>query len=341
MQRYRVAVLGAGKRGKLHAQVFHRSDRFDLVGLCDLDEERLHVAADLVERQPRLYREVQEMLAQEQPDVFCFCTPPALRLPMVRLGVEAKVKLICYEKPMATSLREAREIRDLCRAAGVKSTLSHQIKYGEHFRKVQEIVDSGALGRIHTIYGTATGWLLHMATHVIDFLRSYNHMEEAEWVVGQAIGREKLTDNHPSPDYVMGTVQFANGVRGIMEIGNLAPDIPEVEYWWHKGLVGVYGTTGWAEAVIGGGWRAATKEGFASGPGCWNAELDQPPYVQDIAQWLDDPAQVHCCNGESGYKNLEIVMGMLRSAVERRQVTLPLAPGDETELEMLDRTLPK
>jgi len=342
MNPYRVAILGCGKRGRLHAEVFNANPRFELVGLCDVDEERLNACADLVARKPRLYKDVKEMLAAEQPEVFCFCTQPALRLPMVRLGVEAGAKLICFEKPMATTLREGKEIMALADAAGVKLTLSHQIKYGEHFRKVKEIAQSGALGRIHTMYGTATGWYLHMVTHVIDFLRTFNGFAETEWVVGQAIGREKLTDNHPSADYVVGTMQFANGVRGIIEIGNLAPDVPEVEYWWHKGVAGVYGTQGYAEAVIGGGWRAATKEGFASGPGCWNAQLDQPPYIDEIADWLDDPARGHSCSGASGYKNLEIAMGILRSAAYRKQVSLPIADVEaDNELELLDRVLPR
>lgn len=338
---YRVAILGAGKRGKLHAEVFHQNPRFELAALCDIDRERLDAAAELVGRQPKLYTDVAEMLSKERPDVFCFCTPPAIRLPMVKLGVEAKAKLICFEKPMAASLREGKEIRDLLRASGTKATLSHQIKYGEHFRAVERIVKSGQLGRIHTMYGTATGWYLHMVTHVIDFLRQFNGFAEAEWVVGQAVGREKLTDNHPSADYVEGTIQFQNGVRGIIEIGNLAPDVPEVEYWWHKGGASAYGTTGYAEAVIGNGWHAATKEGFQSGPGCWNAQLDQPPYVDEIADWLDDDAKVHCCNAESGYKNLEIAMGILRSAVSRQPVMLPIEDmGTETELEALNRVLP-
>jgi predicted dehydrogenase len=313
-----------------------------VAGLCDIDTARLDASVAKIGGGVKGGTDAAKLAKEIKPDVFCFCTQPGTRLPLVRKGVAAGVKLICLEKPLATSLAEGKQMLELCQAAGVKMTLSHQIKYGEHFRKVAEIVESGALGRIHTIYGTATGWLLHMATHVVDFIRTYNGMQPAEWVVGQAIGREKLTDNHPSPDYVMGTVQFANGVRGIMEIGYLAPDIPEVEYWWHKGMVGVYGTTGYAEAVIGGGWRAATKDGFASGPGCWDAQLDQPPYIQEIADWLDHPARGHSCSGESAYQNLEIVMGMLRSAVARQQVTFPLVPDvGETELQMLDRVLPR
>ena len=41
-------------------------------------------------------------------------------------------------------------------------------------------------------------------------------------------------------------------------------------------------------SLTGGGWRAVTKAGASSGPGCMNYENDMPPYIQDIADWLDD-----------------------------------------------------
>ena len=47
-----------------------------------------------------------------------------------------------------------------------------------------------------------------------------------------------------------------------------------------------------------------------------------------MALWLDDPARVHPCNGESAFKGFEILMAICRSAIERRKITLPLAPGE-------------
>ena len=71
-----------------------------------------------------------------------------------------------------------------------------------------------------------------------------------------------------------------------------------------------------------------------------NYDLDMPPYVEDMARWLDDEAQVHPCNGESAHAGFEITMGMLRSVVQRGQIKLPLGPG-EPELEALARILPE
>lgn len=337
--RYTVAICGTGKRGKVHAEYFHKDERFQVVAISGRNPEKLEAAAQLAGH-PEKYPDAAQMLRETRPDVFCFCTPPNVRLSMVRLGVEHSAKLIAYEKPMATSLHEAAEITNLCRKAGVKSVVCHQLKYGDHFQKVKEIIASGALGRVHTVYGHTLGWLLQMGTHVVDYCRYFNGEAEAEWVLGQVCGRDKLVDSHPSPDYAAGEVQFANGVRGIVQVGNLAADVPEVEYFWHKVRIGAQGTEGFAEALIGGGWRAVTRDsgGPISGPGTWNAPHDQPPYIRDIALWLDDPARVHPCNGESAFKGFEIVMAICRSAIERRKVTLPLEPG-EPEIERLAQVL--
>lgn len=335
---YTVAIVGMGKRGRHHAAAFHANPRFKVVGICDIDESRMQEAAAELDN-PIMRTDAAELLAETKPDVFNFCTLPNLRLPMIKLGVEHGAKLIAYEKPMAMSTNEALEIMQLVRDAGVKTVVSHQHRYGEHYKKVKEIIASGAIGRVHTVYGTATGWMLHMMTHLIDYIRWFNDNAEAEWVVGQAAGRGKMTDVHKSPDYVAGLIQFANGVRGIVESGAGAPDVPEVDYWWRKARIGAQGTEGFAEVLTGGGWRAVTRDGVMSGPGSMDYDHDMPPYVQQIADWLDDDKKVHPCNGESAYKGFEIMMAICRSVVERGQIALPLESG-EPELEALERVLP-
>jgi hypothetical protein len=104
----------------------------------------------------------------------------------------------------------------------------------------------------------------------------------------------QVADNHPSPDYIAGFVQFANGVRGMVECGAGAPDQPEVANWWRKCRIGAQGTEGFAEVLTGGGWRAVTKSGGSRRRrGCMNYDLDMPPYIQDMADWLDDDTKVH------------------------------------------------
>jgi len=321
-----------GKRGMHHALAFQANSRFELAGVCDIDAARAEAAA------ARLGVSVKGVDAREvagaaRPDVFCFCTLPSVRAGLVRIGIESGARLIAMEKPVALTSAEGFEVRRLIESGGVKAVVSHQHRYGEHYQQVKKIVASGALGRVHTVYGTATGWMMHMLSHLIDYMRWYNGEAEAEWVMAQAAGRGKLADLHPSPDYIAGFIQFSNGVRGVVECGAGAPDVPEVDYWWRKCRIGAQGTDGFAEVLTGGGWRAVTREGASSGGGSMNYDLDMPPYIQQMADWLDDDARVHPCNFESAYKGFEIMMAFCRSVAERGQIALPLdSAGDEIEL---------
>jgi predicted dehydrogenase len=339
---YTVAIAGLGKRGMHHAEAVAKNPRLKLVGLCDIDTQRMKTAAQKFGVE-QTHIDAAHLLQVVKPDLFIFCTLPQIRLPMIRAGVEAGVKMIAYEKPIALSMNEALEIFKLVRAAGVKTVVSHQHRYGEHYRKVKEIIASGAIGRVHTVYGHSIGWMLHMMTHLIEYAGWYNGGADPVWVVGQAFGREKFADVHVSPDYICALVQYANGVRGIFECGAEAPDVPEVDSMWHKCRIGAQGTEGFAEVLTGkegkgGGWRAVTKDGIISGPGYMDYAHDMPPYIQDIVAWLDDDSKVHPCDGETALKGFQVMMGAMRSVVQRGKITLPLGPG-EPELEALQKAL--
>ncbi len=337
-RKYKVVVVGAGKRGMHHALAFQANGRFEVAGLCDLDSARLDAAASKLNVAVK-GTDAREIASAVRPDVFCFCTLPTVRTSLIQTGIECGARLIAMEKPVALTSAEGFRVRDLLASSGVKAVVSHQHRYGVHYQKVKEVVASGALGRLHTVYGTGTGWMMHLLSHLVDYMRWFNGEAEAEWVMAQAAGRGKLTDAHPSPDYIAGFVHFANGVRGVVECGAGAPDVPEVDYWWRKCRIGAQGTDGFAEVLTGGGWRAVTKQGAWSGEGCMNYDLDMPPYVQQMADWLDDETKVHPCNFESAYRGFEIMMALCRSAAGRGQVALPLdSPADE--IEMLRAALP-
>jgi predicted dehydrogenase len=337
--KYRVVVVGMGKRGMHHATAFQANPRFEVAGICEIDQKRLDDAAAKLGVAIK-GTDAAEVARAAKPDVFCFCTLPNIRASMVRTGIESGAKLIAMEKPIALTSTEGFQIRDLLAGSGVKTVVSHQHRYGEHYRMVGEIVASGALGRIQTVYGTATGWMMHMLSHLVDYLRWFNDDAEAEWVMAQGAGRGKLTDIHPSPDYIAGFIHFANGVHGVIECGAGAPDVPEVDYWWRKCRMGAQGVDGFAEVLTGGGWRAVTKNGACSGGGSMNYDLDMPPYIQEMADWLDDESKVHSCNFTSAYKGFEIMMAFCRSAAQGGQVSLPLA-GAADEIDLLRRSMPE
>jgi predicted dehydrogenase len=336
MAKYRVLVVGLGKRGKHHATHFHANARFEVVGLCDVNPAPLPAVASTVGN-PATGTDAAVMARELEPDVFCFTTLPDLRSEMIRIGVECGAKLIAFEKPVALTSEEGRKVKELLSRSPVKVVVSHQHRYGKHYQAVKDTIASGKIGKVRDVYGIAHGWAAQMLSHLIDYSMWFNDYARPRWVMAQAAGKSKLSDVHASPDYLGGFVQFENGVRGVYECGGGAPDVPEVQRWWGKNRIGATGSEGYAEVYTGNGWKAVTPNGILAGDGVMAYDQDMPGYIQDMADWLDH-GKVHPCCFENAYAGFEVMMGMLRSAARGGQVTLPLLDA-ANELEELKRAL--
>jgi len=118
MNPYRVMVVGMGKRGMHHAAGFRDNQRFELVGICDVDSTRLAAAAPKLGH-PQTSTDAASMARALQPDVFCFCTLPNLRLEMIKLGVDCGAQLIALEKPVAMTSAEGLQIKRVLDGARV------------------------------------------------------------------------------------------------------------------------------------------------------------------------------------------------------------------------------
>ena len=335
MKKYRVAQVGAGGRGKIHASAFLEvSDRFDFVGLCDLDQEKLDAYAEEKGLSSDiLYADADKMLTETKPEVFCFSTQPDLRLSMVELAAKHGVKGLSFEKPMATSLKEAWAITKICRENDIKAVVSHQHKYLTSLRKMKEIVDAGDIGEVIYVNATCQAWLSQLGTHYMDYILWANNGSRAKWVVGHVHGKDLLDDHHPSPNYTMGHVEFENGVRSYFEFGKISASHMPKELFWVDDRLTVYGTHGYAWGDANGRWGAFTKSSNGEVIGeegdSWNVQQStrlQPLYVRDLADWLDDDSKVHPCNVDISYHGYEILMGVCISALDHVRVDLPLDP---------------
>ncbi|MCX6877301.1 MAG: Gfo/Idh/MocA family oxidoreductase [Verrucomicrobia bacterium] len=332
MAKFKVMVVGMGKRGKSHACHFHANENFEVVGICDIDEAKCaEVAPGLGD--PKTGTEAARMADELKPEVFCFCTLPHIRAEMIQIGVACGARLIAFEKPVALTSDEGLRIKQMLSTSEAKVMVSHQHRYGRHYQAVKEVIASGKIGRVHTVYGSAHGWAAHMLSHLIDYSMWFNDYARAEWVMAQAAGKHKLADLHASPDYIAGFVQFENGVRGIYECGGGAPDVPAVERWWGKNKMGAIGTEGYAEVYTGNGWKAVTRDGLLAGEGTMNYDTDMPGYIHDMAEWLKH-GKASDCSFANAYAGFEIMLGMFRSAALGGQVAMPLELG-ENELDLL------
>ena len=162
-------MVGHGKRGLHHAAAFKKNPRFELAGLADPDPAQLAKAAAELGGQRDLGRRRRPWRREVKPDVFCFCTPPHVRLPLIQIGIESGAKLIAYEKPIALSTNEAhrdpgrRRRRRASRRWSATSTATASTT--ARSRRSSPAAPSAACTRSTA---TAVGWMTHMITHLVD-----------------------------------------------------------------------------------------------------------------------------------------------------------------------------
>jgi predicted dehydrogenase len=347
---WRVAQVGCGYRGVIHLDGWlSNPSRFRVEALCDLDLNKVRAAVASRGCQAKVYDDAERMLAEVKPDVFCFSTMPDVRLSMIRLAVKYGVKAVAFEKPLATSLKDAREIVRLCREAGIIAIVCHQQKYLTSFEKLKAVLDRGEIGTVIHMDASCQMQLSQLGTHFIDYLMWANGGAKASWVVGHVHGRELLSDHHPSPNYTMGQIGFANGVRAMVEFGKLSASYMDDGHFWYDNRMTVYGSHGYVWCDTNGRWgtfNKTTAQDAITGEGDgWekqSRERLQGLFAKDLADCLDGVLTSHPCNLELAYLGYEIMEALCLSAMDRVRIDLPLDPLQEVDiLERMRNELPE
>ncbi|GHT95589.1 hypothetical protein FACS1894141_4480 [Spirochaetia bacterium] len=346
--KHSIVQAGLGHRGKIHLRgILENPDRFDLVGVFDPNAETVKQAVEKFNLKCPVFSSAEEMLAKTNAEVFAFVTHPQIRLEYVKLAAKYKIKGISFEKPMATSLTEAREMTKICTENRIKAVVSHQQKYLTQMQQMRTCVRSGILGDIEMIRVFMRPWASQLGTHFVDYALWANGGIGAEWVVGHAHGREKLSDNHPSPDYLFGEGRLKNGATLIIESGYLAPRTMAEENFWVNNRITVYGTHGYAWAETNGrcGFLTPETQGKVDLYQYPNWGTQEPglqtPYYRDFADWLDNDGSRHSCNIDISLHGFEIIEGLYKSALENTRVDLPIQGEVKDSIAELKRLLPE
>lgn len=343
MEKLRTVVIGLGERGKIHLYgLLQNKEYFEVAGVCDLNQKRVcETAETYMLKKEQLYYDAEKMLNELRPDVMVFATLPHIRLSMAELAVKYHVKGMMFEKPMATSLQEAKKITDLCKEHQIKAVVCQQHKYLRSFQQLRRRIDSGELGEIYQIQASCQPQASQLGTHYIDYMLWANGGVKAKAVTGHVHGNFYLDDSHPSPDYILGHIAFENGVRGILECGYFAKQhdahetgfshvIMEDKYWTDDRLT-VYGTKGYAYAECSGRYGAFTSDTHSMvEAGDYDdffkkEQFDaQTGYTREFGVWMLNDKKVHPCNVEMAYHGYEILEGIYMSAIERTRTDLPV-----------------
>ena len=342
MSAYKVGIIGCGRPRRtegatgfgishLHAAGYKTCPDTEIVACADIKRENAEAFAQ-EHNVPRIYEDYREMLAQERPDIVSVCVWIALHAPIVLDCARAGVKAIHSEKPMAPAYGEALDMVSVCAGRGVQLTFNHQRRFGPSFRKARDLAQSGAVGPIRRLEGYCDN-ILDWGTHWLDMMSFFNDDQPAEWVIGQIDSREeKVIFGTPVENQAVCSIQWKNGVRGLLETGPGAQNAGcSLRLLGADGVVEVGVKDGPPVRYISGqtaGWAVPEIEGHG-GDFFTQAIFD----LVDALKTGREPE----LSGRRALQATEVIFACYESSRRRARVDLPLDIRDSPFLDMLER----
>ena len=155
-EKLNIAGIGVGGRG---ASDVNGCASENMVALCDVDDRR---AAATFKRYPKakIYRDFRKLLDEldKQIDAVVIGTPDHTHAPPAAMAM--KMGKHCYcEKPLTHCVHETRVLTDLARENKLATQLGTQIHAGDNYRRVVELVQSGAVGPVRQVEVQFSGGL--------------------------------------------------------------------------------------------------------------------------------------------------------------------------------------
>lgn len=122
-----------------------------IVAVADVSEARRRLATEHLPG-VRVYPDYMTLLAAEADtlDFVDIATPPAEHATIACAALARGLHVLC-EKPLATTIADAREMLDRARAAERVLFPCHNYKHAPVIQNVRRIIDSGEIGRVHLV----------------------------------------------------------------------------------------------------------------------------------------------------------------------------------------------
>ncbi|MDF2836478.1 MAG: oxidoreductase domain protein [Paenibacillus sp.] len=238
----KVAVLGCGGMGGVHADCYAKLADVQLTSVCDLRGE---MAEKLAARTgAKAYDSFDRMLEEADFDVISIALPTYLHKEFTIKAAKARKHIIC-EKPIALAAEDAKEMIAVCEEYGVRLFVGHVVRFFPDYANIIETLESGKLGRPGVAHASRIGghpgrWfaddacsggvIMDLMIHDLDFLRAC--MGEVVSVYAKNARKEGL-------DYALVTLRFVNGAVANVESnwGYPGPFHTKAEIAGSKGII--------------------------------------------------------------------------------------------------------
>lgn len=216
-----IAVLGAGYWGRNYVRNLSSMPGANLRWVCDKDAGIRERSARLAPS-ARITASYEEILNDPELEAIVIATQAVEhhRHAMAALGAG---KHVLVEKPMTTSLEDARELVATADAAGLTLMVGHLMLYHPAVERLQRMIRAGELGHIYYMYALRVNLgqvradenaLWSFGPHDLSIIRFLlDHQPATVWARGRAYLRPEVEDvvfvNLDFPDRSMAQIQLS------------------------------------------------------------------------------------------------------------------------------------
>lgn len=204
----KIAIIGVGNIAETHINAYLKNPNAELYAFCDINEKRLKAMGEKYGVE-RLYTNKDEMLKDPDIDAVSVCTWNSEHAPCTIAALNAGKHVLC-EKPMATSVEEAKAMKEAAEKNGKLLMIGFVRRFGNDMSILSDFKKADFFGDVY--YSKATylrrngnpgGWfgdksrsaggpLIDLGVHVIDFVRYFLGNPKAVSVYGATF--QKLFD---------------------------------------------------------------------------------------------------------------------------------------------------
>ncbi|MCG8651261.1 MAG: Gfo/Idh/MocA family oxidoreductase, partial [Pirellulales bacterium] len=150
--RLKVAFIGVGGRGGANLKAIASTGWADVAAICDVDSRFLGNAGEQFPKAQRFkdFRKLYDAVGKDV-DAVVVSTPEHIHayatMPALQLG-----KHVYCEKPLAYNIDETRRVTEAAADAGVVTQMGTQIHSSDNYRRVVELIRSGAIGSVSEVH---------------------------------------------------------------------------------------------------------------------------------------------------------------------------------------------
>jgi predicted dehydrogenase len=201
----KAGVLGAGHLGKIHLRLLKQSEKYELVGFYDADEE----SGKKVEAEfgYKFFNSIEALI--DAVDMVDIVTPTLSHYECAKQAI-SKGKHIFIEKPITNTVEEAEHIRELLAQHNLRGQVGHVERFNPAFLAVKDEINSPMFIESHRLAefnprGTDVPVVLDLMIHDIDIILS---VVKSKVKNISASGVAVISN---SPDIANARIEFENG----------------------------------------------------------------------------------------------------------------------------------